>query len=247
MVAMARIAILVPTYNERDNISLLIEEVFKNLSHTHHDLHIVVIDDSSPDGTGKLVMKIAEVNNRVHLLSRIGKHGLGSAYIDGFRWSLSNLSPDIFIQMDADLSHPPHYLSNFIEGILEGYDVIIGSRYVKGGGSKSWSWHRKIISKGANLLVRLIFRIKERDATSGFRALNKKAVNYLLKFTLSSKGYSYQIESLLLYSKLGLSIKEVPIIFIGRKKGMAKLSISEILRFAFLLIRLRIIRFNKSK
>ncbi|MEM3436910.1 MAG: polyprenol monophosphomannose synthase [Nitrososphaerales archaeon] len=247
MVAMARIAILIPTYNERDNIPLLIEEAFKNLSHNHHDLHIIIIDDSSPDGTGDLVMKIAEVNKNVHLLSRAGKYGLGSAYIDGFRWSLSNLSPDVFIQMDADLSHPPYYLSNFVEEILKGYDVIIGSRYVKGGGSTSWSWYRKIISKGANLFVHLIFRIKEKDATSGFRALSRKAVNYLLNFTLSSKGYSYQIESLLLCSKLGLLIKEVPIIFFGRKKGRAKLSILEILRFAFSLIRLRAVRFNKSK
>ncbi|MEM3383427.1 MAG: polyprenol monophosphomannose synthase [Nitrososphaerales archaeon] len=244
---MVRIAVFLPTYNERDNISLIIEEVFKNLSLTHYDLHVIVIDDSSPDGTGYLVMEIAEVNDHVHLLSRVGKQGLGSAYVDGFKWSLSNLSPDIFIQMDADFSHSPHYLSNFVGGILDGYDVIIGSRYVKGGGATSWSLHRKIISRGANLLVRLLFRIKEKDATSGFRALSKKAVNYLLKFDLSSKGYSYQIESLLLFSKLGLPIKEIPIIFFGRKKGKAKLSILEILRFAFLLIRLRFIKFNKLK
>lgn len=247
MVALTRIAILVPTYNERDNISLLLGEVFKNLSNRNHDPHIVVIDDSSPDGTGDLVKKIAEANDHVHLLSRAGKLGLGSAYIDGFRWSLSNLSPDIFIQMDADLSHSPSYLPNLAEGVLEGYDVIIGSRYVKGGGSTSWSWHRRIISYGANLLVRLMLGIKEEDATSGFRALSKRAVKFLLKFTLSSRGYSYQIESLFLYSELGLPIKEVPIIFRGRKKGRAKLSISEILSFIFLLIRLRTIKFRFSK
>jgi dolichol-phosphate mannosyltransferase len=244
---MAKIAILIPTYNEVDNISLLIDEIFKYLSPTGHDVHVVVIDDSSPDGTGDLVMKMAEVNDHIHLLSRAEKHGLGSAYIDGFRWSLSNLSSEIFVQMDADLSHPPYYLPIFVKSILEGYDVIIGSRYVKGGGSMSWSWHRKIISKGANLLVNLIFRIRENDATSGFRALSRRAVNHLLNSTLSSKGYSYQIESLLLYSKLGLLIKEVPIVFLGRKKGRAKLSISEIISFALLLIRLRVIKFKKSK
>ncbi|MCP8320147.1 MAG: polyprenol monophosphomannose synthase [archaeon] len=241
---MARIAVLIPTYNERDNISLLIDEVFKNLSYEDYDSHIIVIDDSSPDGTGYLVKNIAEVNDHVHLISRAGKYGLGSAYMDGLRWSCSNLSPDIFIQMDADFSHPPYHLPNLVRGILEGYDVIIGSRYVEGGGSTSWSWHRKLISKVANLMVRLILRIKEKDATSGFRALSKKAVNSLLNFTLSSKGYSYQIESLFLYSKLGLSIKEVPILFLGRKKGRTKLSISDIMSFVYLLIRLKAIRFR---
>ncbi|MCP8315961.1 MAG: glycosyltransferase, partial [archaeon] len=118
---MARIAVLIPTYNERDNISLLIDEVFRNLSHEDHDSHIIVIDDSSPDGTGYLVKNIAEVNDHVHLLSRAGKYGLGSAYMDGLRWSCSNLSPDIFIQMDADFSHPPYHLPNLVRGILEGY------------------------------------------------------------------------------------------------------------------------------
>ncbi len=241
---MARIAVLIPTYNERDNIPLLMDEVFRILSYADYDSHIIVIDDNSPDGTGYLVKNIAEVNDHVHLLSRAGKYGLGSAYMDGLRWSYSNLSPDIFIQMDADFSHSPYNLPNLVKGILEGYDVIIGSRYVKSGGSTSWSWHRKLISKVANLIVHLMLRIKEKDATSGFRALSKKAVNSLLNFTLSSKGYSYQIESLFLYSNLGLSIKEFPILFFGRKKGRTKLSIPDIMSFVYLLIRLKTIRFK---
>ncbi|MGQ9469857.1 MAG: polyprenol monophosphomannose synthase [Nitrososphaerales archaeon] len=244
---MARIAILIPTYNERDNIPTLIDEVFRNLSYADHDSHIIVIDDRSPDGTGYLVMKMAEINDHVHLISRAGKYGLGSAYVDGLKWSRSNLSPDIFIQMDADFSHPSYYLPNLVKGILDGYDVVIGSRYVKDGGSISWSWHRKLISRVANLMVRLILRIKEKDATSGFRALNKRAANSLLNFTLSSKGYSYQIESLFLYSKLGLSIKEVPILFFERRKGRTKLSIKEIISFAYFLIRLKTIRFKRPK
>jgi len=247
MMVMTKIAILIPTYNERDNITPLIDEVFRNLFHSAYDQHIIVIDDSSPDGTGYLVKDIAKNNDHVHLLSRAGKYGLGSAYKDGLKWSLSNLSPDIFVQMDADFSHPPQYLPNLVKGILEGYDVVLGSRYIRGGGSVSWHWHRKIVSRVANLMVRFILGVKEKDATSGFRALSKRAVNSLLNFTLSSKSYSYQIESLFLYSKLGLSIKEAPIFFFGRKKGRTKLSISDIVGFAYLIIRLRAVGFKKSE
>lgn len=245
MIVMTRIALLIPTYNERDNIPLLIDEVFRNLSHGAYDPHIIVIDDNSPDGTGYLVKDIAKVNDHVHLLSRSGKYGLGSAYTDGLKWSRSNLSPDIFVQMDADFSHPPRYLPNLVKGILKGHDVILGSRYVKGGGSVSWPWHRRLISRVANLMVKLMLGIKEKDTTSGFRTLSKRAVDSLLNFTLSSKSYSYQIESLFLYSKLGLLIKEVPIFFFGRKKGRTKLSIPDIIGFVYLLIHMRAMSFNK--
>ncbi|NWG09546.1 MAG: polyprenol monophosphomannose synthase [Nitrososphaerales archaeon] len=240
---MARIAILIPTYNERDNIPILIDDIFKILSNGH-DVHIVVIDDNSPDGTAQVVKKVSEHKNNVHLLSRPGKYGIGSAYIDGLIWSGSNLSPDVFVQMDADLSHPSYYLPELVKNILEGYDVVIGSRYVEGGGSVSWSWRRKMISKGANLITRLLLRIREKDATSGFRALSIRAVHKLLGFNLSSKGYAYQIESLFLYSKLKLPIKEVPILFFERRKGMTKLSISEITSFALLIIRMSMTRFR---
>ncbi|MCP8311186.1 MAG: polyprenol monophosphomannose synthase [Candidatus Methylarchaceae archaeon HK01M] len=244
---MARIAVLIPTYNERDNISLLIDEVFNNFSDGTHDVYIVVIDDNSSDGTGQIVAKITEVNDHVHLLSRPGKYGLGSAYIDGFRWSDSNLSPDVFVQMDADLSHPPYYLPTLIKKALEGYDVIIGSRYVEGGASVSWSWYRKVISRGANSIARLMLRIKEKDATSGFRTLSRRAVHALFDFDLSSKGYSYQIESLFLYSSFKLSIKEVPILFFEREKGETKLSILEILNFAYMLMLMSLTRFKVLK
>ncbi|MCP8304291.1 MAG: polyprenol monophosphomannose synthase [archaeon] len=244
---MARIAVLIPTYNERDNISLLIDKVFNNFSDGTHDVHIVVIDDNSSDGTGYIVAKIAEVNDHVHLLSRPGKYGLGSAYMDGLRWSDSNLSPDVFVQMDADLSHPPHYLPTLVKEALEGHDVTIGSRYVEGGGSVSWSWYRRVISRGANSIARLMLRIREKDATSGFRTLSRRAVHALLDFDLSSKGYAYQIESLFLYSTLGLSIKEVPILFFERRKGETKLSILEILNFVYLLMFMSLTRFKALK
>ncbi|MCP8307773.1 MAG: polyprenol monophosphomannose synthase [archaeon] len=240
---MARIAILIPTYNEAENIAELIDRIESVLSDM--DFEVIVVDDNSPDGTADIVEKLNIKYGNIVVLRRAGKYGLGSAYTDGLRWSRSNLSPDIFIQMDADFSHPPYYLPNLVKGILEGYDVIIGSRYVKDGGSISWSWHRKLISRVANLMVRLILRIREKDATSGFRALSKRAVNSLLNFTLSSKGYSYQIESLFLYSNLGLSVKEVPILFFERKKGKTKLSIPEMISFAYLLIHLKAIRFKK--
>ncbi len=247
MIIMKKIAVLLPTYNERDNVCLLIDAVFRNLSHSAYDLHILVVDDNSPDGTGYLVKDITKVNDHVHLLSRSGKFGIGSAYTDGLKWCRSDLSPDVIVQMDADFSHDPQYLSNLVEGILEGYDVVLGSRYIRGGGSVSWPWHRKLMSRVANLMVRLTLGIKKKDATSGFRALSKRAVNSLLDFTLSSKSYSFQIESLFLYYKLRLSIEEVPIFFLGRKKGRTKLSIPDIIGFVYLLIRMRAMGFEKSK
>ncbi|MCP8323682.1 MAG: polyprenol monophosphomannose synthase [Candidatus Methylarchaceae archaeon HK02M2] len=241
---MARISVLIPTYNERDNISTLIDEIFNYISRFPYDVHIVVIDDNSSDGTGQIVAKIAKNNDQVHLLSRPGKYGLGSAYIHGFRWSESNLSPHIFVQMDADFSHPPRYLTTLIKNALSGYDVVIGSRYIEGGGSVSWSLHRKIISMCANSITRLMVKIREKDATSGFRALSRRAVHTLLNFDLNSKGYAYQIESLFLYSRLGLSIKEIPILFFERRKGATKLSILDILNFIYLVL---IMNVSKSK
>jgi dolichol-phosphate mannosyltransferase len=237
---MNRITVLIPTYNERENIPVLTEEIFYTVGKYNYELHILFIDDKSPDGTAEEVKRIGEENRNVHLLSRSGKLGIGSAYLDGFRWATEHFLPDVFIQMDADLSHPPSALPLLVESVLGGNDVALGSRYIESGGSTNWGWHRKIISKGANWLVRNVLGIKGiNDLTTGYRALNKKAVETILNADLSNEGYAYQVESLLSLSRIGYTIKEIPIVFKGRVKGKTKLSITEILRFAWTVFKTR--------
>lgn len=190
------------------------------------------MDDNSPDGTAKAVEKIQGSDKQVHLLKRPGKMGLGSAYVDSFTWALSDLRFDILVQMDADFSHPPPDIVRLVTAIEEGSDVALASRYVKGGGSSRWPWHRRLISKGANILAHLMLGISVRDMTTGFRAMNRRAVEGLLSYKLNSRGYSYQVECLAIFGKLGLKIVEVPFTFESRRAGKAKLSIREVLRFA---------------
>lgn len=231
-----RVVVLIPTYNERENILHALEDVMKGL--VGYDGHVVVVDDGSPDGTGHMVEGMAKEHPQIYLISRPGRMGLGSAYVDGMRWAFSSLSPDVFVQMDADLSHPPQTLPTLIQKVLMGCDVVLGSRYVDGGEARGWPWYRRRVSWGANLMVHLLLHVQVKDATSGFRALNRRATKALLAHPLSSRGYAYQIESLLLYLDHGLVVKEVPIIFTERRRGRTKLSFSEIVRFAFTILRM---------
>ena len=236
---MAKVLVIIPTYNERENVINLLPDVLKELEQDVYDTHILVVDDNSPDGTADAVVELSKFFNNVHLVKRPAKLGLGSAYIDGFRWGMER-GFDVFLTMDADFSHSPSYLSSLVEAVEEGYDVAIASRYVKGGSTVGWPWRRKLVSRGANTLVRLFLRIGIKDVTSGYRALSKRSVAELLRSELRSEGYAFLLESIYRLSLLGYRAKEVPFIYQSRKVGRTKLSTKETLDYLFHLLRLAI-------
>lgn len=235
-----RIQVIIPTYNERENIRRILRAVEEAFEACGYEGRILVVDDSSPDGTGDEVRAIGQANNRIYLLSRERKLGLGTAYLDGFRWAIKELNPDIYVQMDADLSHPPLALSALVPPILDGFDVVIGSRYTRGGGSEGWPWYRRFTSRVANWIVRNVLGLAVGDATSGYRALSRKAVEALLEHPPRSKGYAFQIESLSVTSARGLRAKEVPFVFKKREVGSTKLSTRELFAFLWAVIRIRL-------
>jgi|TARA_B110000263_G_scaffold131701_2_gene114516 dolichol-phosphate mannosyltransferase len=224
------VSIIIPTYNEKENIVILtnkLTEIFKN---SVHDLKIIVVDDNSPDGTSSVVKKLDSFEQTIFLITRPEKLGLGSAYQAGYDWCKNNNS-ECIIQMDSDLSHPPEITINLVDSIAEGYDVTIASRYVDKGGVSSWPIHRKIISFIANMLVRVFLGSKLHDNTTGYRAFNSNTIELLIKYDVKSNGFSYLIESIYLFHKKKLKIKEIPFIFQERSMGKTKLSSFEILRF----------------
>ena len=224
------VSIIIPTYNEKENIVTLtnkLTEIFKN---SVHDLKIIVVDDNSPDGTSSVVKKLDSFEQTIFLITRPEKLGLGSAYQAGYDWCKNNNS-ECIIQMDSDLSHPPEITINLVDSIGEGYDVAIASRYVDNGGVSSWPIHRKIISFIANMLVRVFLGSKLHDNTTGYRAFNSDTIELLIKYDVKSNGFSYLIESIYLFHKKKLKIKEIPFIFQERSMGKTKLSSFEILRF----------------
>ncbi|MGH9922433.1 MAG: glycosyltransferase, partial [Nitrososphaerales archaeon] len=174
----------------------------------------------------------------LHLLSRKSKLGLGSAYLDGFRWIVDKIDPDIIIQMDADFSHDISLLPKMKNLIEEGYDLAVASRYVEGGGVKGWPFYRDVMSKGANSLARVMLGLKINDATSGFKAWSKRAIQNILESHLSSKGFEYQIESILVTSRANMKMIEVPYTFIDRQSGKSKLSSKDMLAFAVSIFRM---------
>ena len=224
------VSIIIPTYNEKENIVILtnkLTEIFKN---SGHGLKIIVVDDNSPDGTSSVVKKLDLFEQTIFLITRQEKLGLGSAYQAGYDWCKNNNS-ECIIQMDSDLSHPPEITINLVDSIGEGYDVAIASRYVDNGGVSSWPIHRKIISFIANMLVRVFLGSKLHDNTTGYRAFNSDTIELLIKYDVKSNGFSYLIESIYLFHKKKLKIKEIPFIFQERSIGKTKLSSFEILRF----------------
>lgn len=227
--------VIVPTYNEAENIRPLLEAIFAKAP----NVNILVVDDGSPDGTGKIVADIGQSDQRVHLLSRTKKEGLGKAYIAGFQWGLSR-NYEAFIEMDADFSHRPEDLVKILEAIKQN-DFVVGSRYVAGGATKNWSLLRKIISRGGSLYSRIILGFPLNDWTGGFNAWTKKALETIRLDSVKSNGYSFQIE--LKYKALrgGCKGVEVPILFEDRRVGQSKMS-SKILIEA--LYRVWLIRFR---
>lgn len=219
-----RALIVVPTYNEIENLEPLLKAV---LNATPESVDVLVVDDGSPDGTGQLADAIAQQSKRVHVLHRAKKMGLGTAYVNGFKWGMErgagNAAYDVFIEMDADFSHDPKYLSRMLE-LLESNDVAIGSRYVRGGGTVNWGLSRKVISRGGSLYSRLILGASIRDFTGGFNGWRRPVLEAVDLGSLRSDGYSFQIELKYRAFVRGFKIVEFPIIFEDRKVGKSKMN-----------------------
>lgn len=222
--------LIVPTYNEAENIELFLDEVLST------EVDILVVDDNSPDGTSELVTNKIKKNSSIHLLSRKKKEGLGSAYRDGFKWGL-NSNYDYFIEMDADFSHRVTDLVQMI-GIANQYNLVIGSRYISGGGSTGWSKRRKLLSRGANIFASVFLRSKIKDLTSGFRIYSREALNLINYSTTTTDGYGFQIEMSIRCVSKRLNIFEFPIIFEERREGESKMSFEIIIEAMFLILKL---------
>jgi dolichol-phosphate mannosyltransferase len=219
LVARLEKIVIIPTYNERENISLIVNAIFK----LGQSFHVLVIDDGSPDGTAGIVKELqAAYPGQLFLEERTGKLGLGTAYIHGFRWSLTRGYQYIF-EMDADFSHNPNDLQRLYEACKNGADVAIGSRYVAGGGTVNWPRNRILLSKGGSLYTRLITWMPVKDTTAGFVCYRAAVLEALNLNQIQFLGYAFQIEMKFATWKLGFKIKEVPIVFEDRKFGASKM------------------------
>jgi dolichol-phosphate mannosyltransferase len=233
-----RIQIIVPTYNEAPNLGLMINQL---LALPLPDLHILIIDDASQDGTGRIADALCEKNpTQVAVIHRSGKLGLGTAYVTGFRWAIER-GADRVIQMDCDFSHSPHYLPGFLSKMDE-YDVVIGSRYVPGGKlDPRWSGWRYFLSRWANSIwVRFILDTQVQDATAGFKCWSRRALERIPLGSVFSNGYVFQVEMAYLCEKLGMRILEWPIYFEDRRIGKSKMTVPVKLEAAWRVLQIRV-------
>jgi dolichol-phosphate mannosyltransferase len=231
----AETLVVLPTYNERENIEALIEEVLANAPAAN----ILVIDDSSPDGTADLAQTMADKDERISILRRPRKLGLGTAYVAGFKRALAGRYQYV-VTMDADFSHHPRHLPAILgEAGQPGVDMVIGSRYVKGGGVVGWGPHRRLLSFGANTFARTTLRLTPHDCTGAYRCYSRRILKALDFETVRSHGYSALIELLWHFQMAGHRIHEVPITFADRELGQSKISRSEVTRALTTVLRLR--------
>lgn len=226
--------VVVPTYNERQNLSQLAPRVLAALP----DVLLLVVDDASPDGTGKLADEMAGLDSRIHVLHRPRKMGLGSAYVDGFRHALST-NADLVVQMDADFSHDPGAIPHFLTEI-EKADLVLGSRYLNGVTVVNWPLSRLFLSVGANMYTRVVTGMPLKDATGGFKCFRREVLERLPLETIKSDGYSFQIEVNFISWKKGFRIKEIPIVFVDRTAGASKMSRRIVFEAVFLVWKLRL-------
>lgn len=212
--------VIIPTYNEKDNIEAIIRAVFDLES----GFHVLIIDDNSPDGTADIVRHMQPgFESRLFLEERRGKLGLGTAYIHGFRWALER-GYAFICEMDADFSHNPADLERLVKACKSGADVAVGSRYVKGGKIENWPWHRHLYSRGGSLYTRMITWIPVKDATAGFVCYKREVLDTINLDEIRFVGYAFQIEMKFAAWKLGFKIVEVPITFVDRQLGVSKMN-----------------------
>lgn len=210
--------VIFPTYNERDNIERIIPAVLSK----NQSLQVLVVDDNSPDGTGQAADRMAGENDRIHVLHRDKKDGLGRAYLAGFKWALAEKFDYIF-EMDADFSHNPDYIPDFLKAIKEN-DLVIGSRYISGVNVINWPMSRLLLSYFANFYTRVITGLPVRDGTGGFKCFRREVLETIRLDEIKSNGYIFQIEVSVRAWKRGFKIKEIPIVFVDREKGVSKMS-----------------------
>ncbi len=232
-----KIGIVIPTYNEKSNIGLLVNSLAEIISKNNLDATIIIVDDNSPDGTSDLVKKLQKKHN-IELILHQGRSGLGKAYIAGFKKAIE-LNCKFVFSMDADLSHNPKYLPDFLKKMSAGCDIVLGSRYVKGG-SNNWGIMRRIISKGGNTIAKLILGVEANDITTGYRCYTAEALLKINLDLIKSDGYAFLEEILFLSSRKGLKICEIPIYFEDRTMGASKLRKIEILKFLLTIFRLKL-------
>jgi glycosyltransferase involved in cell wall biosynthesis len=220
-----QVSVIVPTYNEKENIKSLVTQLLALPTR----VHIIVVDDNSPDGTGEIADRLAVENaGRVSVIHRPGKLGLGTAYIAGFKEALAE-GAYLVCSMDADFSHDPRYVPDIVDKINQGYDLVIGSRYVRDGGSMQ-TLDRKVVSWGANTLTRVLLGLHAHDTTAGFRCYRRQALESLDLDSIKSSGYSFLFEMLFRVEQCGWKVGEVPIIFQDRRLGASKISRNEIFK-----------------
>jgi dolichol-phosphate mannosyltransferase len=211
--------IVVPTYNEAENVG----EIAPRLLAAAPGIELLFVDDNSPDGTGAILDTLAAADPRVHVMHRAGKLGLGTAYRDGFAWGMER-GFAFLIEMDADGSHDPRHLPEMLARAHDGADVVVGSRYVDGGGTVNWGFGRKLISRGGSLYARSVLGVAVRDVTAGFMCWRKTALEAIDLATITSNGYSFQIEMKYRALQRGLRLVEIPIVFVDRRVGQSKMS-----------------------
>ncbi|MCX8203240.1 MAG: polyprenol monophosphomannose synthase [Nitrososphaeria archaeon] len=231
----ADIAVVIPTYNEAETIGSAVRGVVEAASGAGLECVVLVVDDSSPDGTAEVVRRLAGELGRVELLVRPGRMGIGSAYVDGFRHAVERFEGlKAVVEMDADGSHDPSYLQALVGPVLSGTaDVAIGSRYVPGGSWEGGQTFRELVSRGANLLARVCTGLKVRDATSGYRAISADLLRRCsASLRASSRGYVFQVESLATFAAFSARVVEVPIAFRPRAAGKSKLRFEDVVTFA---------------
>jgi dolichol-phosphate mannosyltransferase len=235
--------VIIPTYNEAGNIVRLLDSVYdyeKELNTDNWDLHVLIVDDNSPDKTADVIKSYMKKEPRVHLLFRKQKNGLGAAYIAGMKYAMSKLEPDVVFEMDADHSHDPKEIFPMLSEISVGYDFVIGSRYIKGGSiPENWGIKRKIISKVANIFSKLVLNIRDvQDCTGGYRAIRTAALKNINLSSLSVKGYAFQIALLNAMIKNHFKIKEIPIAFHDRTEGKSKMGLNDMTELGAIVLRL---------
>jgi dolichol-phosphate mannosyltransferase len=226
--------VVLPTYNERENIGSMLDAIRSNLPQAM----IWVVDDNSPDGTGQIADELAAADPRIKVIHRPRKEGLGAAYVDAFKRALAE-DFDAVLEMDADFSHDPRYLPVLLAA-LDDADLVLGSRYVSGGGTRNWSPVRQVISRGGNLVARIGLNVRVRDATGGYRVFRRSTLEALDFDELHLRGYGFQIEVVYQIERLGLRIKEVPIVFVERVAGTSKMSRAIVLEAVLHIMRRRL-------
>jgi dolichol-phosphate mannosyltransferase len=214
--------LILPTYNEAQNLEPMVHAVLPQLAHTGATPTILVVDDASPDGTGSIADRLAEELDEVRVLHREGKDGLGRAYLAGFQTALDG-GADLILQMDCDFSHDPADVPRLVEA-AGAADVVLGSRYVPGGGVENWALRRRIQSRGGCAYARMILRVPVRDLTGGFKCWNRRALEALDFDGVDAHGYGFQIEMTYRAIRAGLSVTEVPIVFRERREGQSKMT-----------------------